>query len=124
MKEYTDLLKDDNEYAIKAEKFSSKIKDITEFFFEKNIKLKYKDLKENITYHDACHLVHGQEIYDQPRELLKNFCKSNFIEMNYSTFCCGSAGIYNILRQKDSQVFLDKKMQNIAQTNADIVVTG
>ena len=124
MKEYTDLLKDDNEYEIKAEKFSSKIKDITEFLFEKNIKLKYKDLKEKITYHDACHLVHGQGIYDQPRELLKNFCKSNFIEMNYSTFCCGSAGIYNILRQKDSQVFLDKKMQNIIHTNADIVVTG
>lgn len=124
MKEYSDLLKDDNEYAIKAEKFSSKIKDITEFLSENNISLNLKVLKENITYHDACHLVHGQGIYNQPRELLKNFCNSNFTEMDNSTFCCGSAGIYNILRQKDSQVFLDKKMQNIGNTNADIVIMG
>ena len=124
MKEYGDLLSDDIEYTEKAQKFSSKVKDISEFIIEKDIKLNYKKTNEHVTYHDACHLVHGQGVSNQPREIINSLPGINFDELNDSTRCCGSAGIYSILRQEDSMLFLDQKIENIINTNADIVLTG
>jgi len=124
MKEYYELLKDDKDYLKSAEIFSSKIRDISEFIYDNDIKFNSGKFNDSVTYHDACHLVHGQGIFEQPRQIINDICDKNFREMHNSTFCCGSAGIYNILRQNDSQIFLDQKMQNIIKTNADVVITG
>jgi len=124
MKEYSELLKDDLEYSSKAEKFSSKIKDITEFIADNNIPLKFSETSGSVTYHDACHHVHGQGIFNQPRKIISEIKGCNFRELKESTTCCGSAGIYNLLRQEDSMIFLDRKMRNIMDSKADIVLTG
>ncbi|MCH8169956.1 MAG: (Fe-S)-binding protein [Bacteroidetes bacterium] len=124
MKEYVELFNEDKRYTEKAEKFSSKVKDISEFITENDINLKYKRTDERVTYHDACHLVHGQGVFKQPREIINSLPGISYNELNDSTRCCGSAGIYNILRQEDSMLFLDQKMENIIDTNADIVLTS
>jgi len=124
MKEYRELLKDDVEYSYKAKEFSNKVKDITEFIYENDIKLNFKSNGNKITYHDACHHVHGQDIYKQPRKIISEINETNFIELNESAACCGSAGIYNLLRQEDSLVFLERKMENIIKTGADFILTG
>ena len=46
------------------------------------------------------------------------------IELKESDWCCGSAGIYNVLQPEMSMQLLEKKMRNIADTNADIIATG
>ena len=46
-----------------------------------------------VTYQDACHLVHGQGIRQQPRKLLNMIPGLELIEMRESDVCCGSAGI-------------------------------
>lgn len=124
MKQYGDLLKNDSEFSLEAELFSGKVKDIMEFLSEAGIQLNFKEIQEKVTYHDACHLAHAQKIIEQPRNVLKRIPGLDLIPLEESTWCCGSAGIYNITRYDDSMVILERKMKNIKNTNAEIVLTG
>jgi len=128
MKDYAHLLEDDPLYAEKAKIFSSKVKDVTEFLSaEINLlKSKFKESYEldAITYHDACHLVHSQKISIQPRQIIKSIPGIKFIELEEATRCCGSAGIYNIIRYDDALLQLQRKIKNIRNTGAKIVLTG
>ena len=81
-------------------------------------------MKEKITYHDPCHLVRGQEVEQQPRQLLKLIPGIELVEMEESNRCCGGAGIYSIIHEDLSMSILDKKMANIAATGANVIVTG
>ena len=124
MKQYGYLLKDDEKYREKAENFSKKIRDITEFISENHFEVQWGRVDETVTYHDACHLIHSQKIFEQPRNVLKRIPGIILNEMKESTWCCGSAGIYNVLRYNDSTELLNRKINNIKNTNAPIVVTG
>jgi glycolate oxidase iron-sulfur subunit len=126
MKDYAHLLKDDQAYAEKAKQFSSKVKDVMEFFAEQKPKLNFKhELEPELTtYHDACHLIHAQKISTQPREVIKSLPGVNYTELEEASWCCGSAGIYNVVRYDDAVKQLERKMQNIKNTKAKIVLTG
>lgn len=124
MKEYGHLLENDPEYREKALKFSQKVKDITELLAEIDFENQCKPLEAEITYHDACHLCHTQKITQQPRQVLKRIPGINYTELEDSTWCCGSAGIYNVMEYDSAMKFLDKKLKNIGSTGARIVITG
>ena len=124
MKEYGHILSDDVEYSERAKIFSKRVKDISEFLTETNIPLNMKSLAESITYHDACHLAHTQKITEQPRNILKAVPGVNYSEMEEASWCCGSAGIYNIVHYKESMIILERKMENIRKTNSKVVLTG
>lgn len=128
MKDYAHLLEDDPLYAEKAKVFSSKVKDVTEFLFDELPSLK-SNLKTNtelepMTYHDACHLAHAQKVAAQPREVIKSIPGIKYTELEEASWCCGSAGIYNIVRYDDAIIQLQRKMKNIRNTGAKIVLTG
>lgn len=123
MKEYGHLLAKDDEYAARATIFSSKVKDITEFLDMIGVN-ENMDFAGDVTYHDACHLCHTQKVIQQPRNIFSKIKNLNLIPLEESTWCCGSAGVYNILRYDDSMKFLERKMEKIKQTGARTVVTG
>jgi glycolate oxidase iron-sulfur subunit len=79
---------------------------------------------QTVTYHESCHLCHGQKITTQPRELLKLIPGLKFVELPESSWCCGSAGVYNITQPEMSAKLLDRKMANIAKTGATCVANG
>lgn len=126
MKDYAHLLKDDPVYAEKAKIFSSKVKDITEFLAEQKPEFNFnlKPETTHVTYHDACHLIHAQKVSEQPRQVIKSLPGVNYTELEEASWCCGSAGIYNVVRYDDSIKMLERKMKNIKNTNANIVITG
>ncbi len=124
MKEYVHIFKDDPEYAEKARIFSSKVKDFTEFISELKIHVPLNKIDAEITYHDACHLAHTQKITKEPREVIKSMPGIKYKELEESSWCCGSAGIYNIVQYDSSMIVLKRKMENIKKINPDIVVTG
>jgi len=126
MKDYAYLLEDDPLYADKAKRFAAKVKDITEFIFEQKPEIKFisEQTPESVTYHDACHLVHAQKVYSQPREVIKSLPGVKYTELEEASWCCGSAGIYNVVRYEDSLIQLKRKMNNIKNTNAKVVLTG
>ena len=126
MKDYAHLLEDDPNYAEKAKIFSSKVKDVMEFLAEHKpeLELEPKPEPELITYHDACHLAHAQKITSQPRDIIKSIPGIKYTELDEATWCCGSAGIYNVVRYDDALKQLERKMKNIEKTGAKIVLTG
>ena len=77
-----------------------------------------------VTYHEACHLCHGQKITRQPREILRRIPGLELVELPESTWCCGSAGIYNITQPEMSRKLLERKMANIETTGAQIVASA
>jgi glycolate oxidase iron-sulfur subunit len=128
MKKYGSVLEDESEYAAPALEMSNKIKDISEFLDDIGLKtneaLKQTYHGKRVTYHDACHLVHSQKIFDQPRKLIKSLPGIDYVSLPESTWCCGSAGIYNITHFDTSMQLLNRKIENIKTVEPDIIVTG
>ena len=124
MKEYNDLLANDPEYRDKAKAFAAKVKDITEYLDALGLIIPPKPLNATVSYHDACHLAHGQQIRLQPRKILKQIPGLNLVEMDEADTCCGSAGTYNITQPEMARQLLDRKLSHIKETGAKIIATG
>ncbi len=124
MKEYVHYLADDRQYAEKAKLLSAKVKDLTEFLLAIDFKKPSRPMDVRVAYHDACHLAHAQHITAEPRAILNSMPGINLVELPEAAWCCGSAGIYNLLRYDDSMKLLERKMQNVRKTNADIIVAN
>ena len=122
LKEYGYLLRDDPAYSGKAERFSSLVKDASEFLAALGLIGKLAPLKMRLTYQDPCHLAHGQRVRSQPRDLLRAIPEIDLCEMEGSDRCCGSAGIYNLTHPGMSQHLLKEKMQSVAATHAEAVI--
>ena len=119
MKEYADLLDGDSESVI----FSGKVKDAGEFLSELGLLSKPQRLKTTGTYQDACHLAHGQRVRKQPRALLAQIPGLTLVEMPHPDQCCGAAGVYNLTHGDLSGKILAEKLDEIALTKAELVVT-
>ena len=124
MKEYKNLLADDAEYGEKAKQFSAKVRDITEFLVDYKEKLPLRALEKCIVYDDPCHLIHGQKIQTQPRELLSAVPGLTIRHLVEADICCGSGGTFNVTQPELSLQVLKRKMNYIRQSRADIVVTA
>lgn len=129
MKEYGHLLAGDPEYAARAERLAAKTLDISEFLVRSGFRRPepragHTSLPVVVTYHEACHLVHTQRISGEPREIIRSIPGVTLTELPEATWCCGSAGIYNVLRFGDSMKLLDRKMENIRRTGAEILATA
>jgi glycolate oxidase iron-sulfur subunit len=124
LKEYDHLLRDDPVYVKRAHAFSNKTKDISEFLMSIDLNRNLGEVNRTVAYHDACHLLHGQKIKQQPRQLLKAIPGLALVDLKESDWCCGSAGIYNITNQEMGQQLLERKMNHVAETGAEIIATG
>ena len=122
LKSYGDLLKDDAEYAERANTFSAKVADAAEFLAAVGIRNDFQRLNARVTYQDACHLAHGQGIREQPRSLLRAIPGLELVEMRDADRCCGAAGVYALTHPQMSDSILEEKMARIEETRADTVV--
>jgi glycolate oxidase iron-sulfur subunit len=124
LKEYGEVLADEPDYALRAAALAAKTREITEFLHEVGLRPPTRPLNCRVTYHEACHLVHTQKVSVQPRSLIALIPGVTFVELGEATWCCGSAGIYNIVRFDDSMRLLDRKMGHLSSTDADIVLAA
>ena len=74
-----------------------------------------------VTYHDSCHLKRSLRVSKEQRELLKNTKGVEFVEMNDCDNCCGFGGSYSLLYPEISAPILEKKIQNIKESGANVV---
>jgi glycolate oxidase iron-sulfur subunit len=139
LKHYATLLEDDPRYRKRAELWDRKVKDIHEWLAEIGIEPpkpapsprpsppvgeRESERPVTVTYHEACHLCHGQKITAQPRQLLRTIPNLKLVELPESTWCCGSAGIYNLIQPEMANDLLARKLKHIESTGAKIVATG
>ena len=69
---------------------------------------------------DSCHLRNGLGVDREPRALIAE--AGEYVELPGAADCCGAAGTYAILRPEDSRAVLDRKLDQIADADLDLVV--
>ena len=125
LKHFDRLLHDDPRYAARAAQWSRKVKDISEWLVEIDFRAPEKSgMQARVTYHDACHLCHGQKITAQPRELLAKIPGLQIAPLPESMWCCGSAGIYNLIQPEMAGKLLERKLDHIVSTGATVLATA
>ncbi|MBW4592011.1 MAG: (Fe-S)-binding protein [Brasilonema angustatum HA4187-MV1] len=127
LKEYGHILEDDPQYREKAKAFAAKVRDAQEFLVSVGLTAKLSPLANqplSLVYQDACHLLHGQKISLQPRQLLREIPGVKLREPVDAAICCGSAGIYNLLQPEVAEELGRQKVQNLLNTGADLITSA
>ena len=79
---------------------------------------------KTVTWHAPCHLNRHMGVHDQPRQILRSIPDIKYVEMNEAERCCGMAGGFSLHFYELSTKIADKKLKNIWDSGADIVVSG
>jgi glycolate oxidase iron-sulfur subunit len=125
LKHYRKLLADDPAWAARAAEWDRKCKDIHEWLAEIGVAAPAGPQPPLVvTYHESCHLAHGQKIVAQPRQLLRAIPNLKLVELPEANWCCGSAGIYNLIQPEMADALLRRKLGHIRATGATVVATG
>ena len=124
LKEYRELLAGDPAYRERAEVVSSRVTDVSEFLMKSGLLRPEGQGPVWVTYHDPCHLVRGQGVRRQPRELLKSIPGVEFVEMEGADVCCGGAGSFCVTHRDLSEKVGATKVESILATGAEVVATG
>ena len=124
MKAYGHLLADDPAYAERAKRFAATVRDLAEFLAQEPLRGPLQPVTMTCTYHDPCHVVHGQKIKSEPRRLLAQIPGLRLVELPESDWCCGSAGIYNLTQPEMATRLLHRKVGHVIETSAEAVVTA
>jgi glycolate oxidase iron-sulfur subunit len=124
MKEYGYLLRDDPKYSERAKTFSDKCRDISEVLARLEPRAPRHPIPLKVAYHDACHLQHAQGVRTQPRAVLRQIPELQILETAEAALCCGSAGIYNLVRPGPAKELGDRKVRHVLATASDVVATG
>jgi glycolate oxidase iron-sulfur subunit len=124
LKDYARLLADDPDYAPRAAAFSAKVRSFSEFVATKGLEPGPGKVEATVTYHDPCHLSNRfAKVTAQPRALLKSVPGVTFKELPESDWCCGASGSYTFLHHTEATGVLDRKMDKVATTGANILAT-
>jgi glycolate oxidase iron-sulfur subunit len=107
-----------------GQRFAAHVRDISEFLIELGPIKPRHPLPLRVTYHDACHLCHAQQIRKPPRQLLEMIPGLELVPLSESELCCGAAGSYNLTQPEMAERLGERKIKNILDTGAQAVFTG
>jgi glycolate oxidase iron-sulfur subunit len=127
LRRYGHLLADDERYREAAHLWDLRLADVHEWLAKIGCRVPRAapfDAPVTITYHDSCHLAHGQKVTAQPRALLGQLPSVSLVELPESNWCCGSAGVYALTQPTQADALLDRKVAHIRGTGAAVVATA
>jgi glycolate oxidase iron-sulfur subunit len=124
LKEYGELFERDPQWADRARHFSQRVRDVTEVLDAMDLEPPRRGTIADVTYQEPCHLAHAQRVSAAPRRLLRKIPGYRLVEMNESSVCCGSAGIYNLTQPDMAARLQRRKVENILSTGASVVATA
>jgi glycolate oxidase iron-sulfur subunit len=124
LKEYEELLEGQEDHQ-RVCRFQAKIRDISEFLAETGIRTEeLRPVPLSVTYHEPCHLIHGQGLSGPPRQVIRAIPGVELREMKESSWCCGMAGSFALKELETSRTILERKLANVRATGADALVTA
>ncbi len=124
LKEYPQLLAEDDAWRPRAERFAARVRDAIEVLDAVELPSPGVNVDAAVTYQEACHLANAQRITAPPRRLLAKIPGLRLVEMRESTICCGSAGIYNITQPAMARRLQRRKVEAVLETGAAIMATA
>ncbi len=124
LKEYEEILEGHADHE-RLRRFRAQVRDISEFLADTGIRTEdLRPMPMSVTYHEPCHLVHGQGISGPPRQVIRQIPGVELIEMKESNWCCGMAGSFALKELDASRKLLERKLSNVRATGADALVTA
>ena len=121
MKAYGELLNGDIQ-------FRAPVLDVQEFLADRGLletfRTQLQPLPGIVAMHDACHMIHGQGIHSQPRQLLRAIPGIQLREATEAGVCCGSAGIYNLVQYEEAAELGRIKADDLSGTGAAFVASA
>jgi glycolate oxidase iron-sulfur subunit len=108
-----------------AAKIAATVRDVSELLAERGPRVG-APLAVEVAYDAPCHLQHAQRVHEAPLALLRAIPGLRLRLLPGSDRCCGSAGIYSVLRPRMARAVLDSKIASLeaATPRPDLVVTG
>lgn len=103
--------------------FSERVKDITELLAAAGPRAG-APLDLSVAYDAACHLCHAQKVVDEPLSVLRTIPEVRLVDHPEADVCCGSAGLYSLSQQEMARDVLDRKLDSLRATDADVIATG
>lgn len=86
-----------------------------------------QDFHELVTYHDSCYMGRYNEVYDQPRHVLRSVPGLQVKELERNrkqSFCCGAGGGRMWLEEHTGERINHNRVKEIVQTGATTVATN
>ena len=121
MKAYGEILHNNNG-------FRAPVLDVHEFLTNVGLSDSFcaqlKPIAKAVAMHDACHMIHGQGIQQQPRTLLAAIPDLELREAMEAGVCCGSAGIYNLVQPEEAAELGTIKANDLSNTGAALVASA
>jgi glycolate oxidase iron-sulfur subunit len=127
LKHFSALLADDPAYAARAARWDAKVRDIHEWLAHIGlvpVSASAPSAETTVTYHESCHLCHGQKISASPRAVLRAVPGTKLVELREADWCCGSAGLYSVTHPDEAEKLLQRKLAHVAATGAAVVATA
>ena len=121
---YAHLFASDPDLAEAAEKFSARVRDVSQQLATTTMRTASSPVKTRVTYDTSCHLLYGQHSGETSERMLRTVVAKNFVALNGTERCCGAAGVYNLLQPEMSQPVLKEKLGHVKETDAAILATG
>ena len=122
MKAYDELLNEEQSG------FACPVLDVHEFLAARGLSEAFRaalqPLPITVAYHDACHMIHGQGITTQPRQLLGAIPELKLREATEAGVCCGSAGIYNLVQPQEAAELGQLKVEDLSRTGASVIASA
>lgn len=108
-----------------ATRVAAKVRDVSELLAERGPRAG-ATLELDVVYDAPCHLQHAQRVQQAPLGMLGVIPGLRLRLLPGSDRCCGSAGIYSVLRPRMARAVLDSKIEEIAtaRPRPDLIVTG
>ncbi len=85
------------------------------------------EFSKKVTYHDPCYLGRHNDIYDEPREILKKISDLKLTEMADSrkdALCCGGGGGRIWMDTPKEERFSDLRLVQANEVGAEVLVTS
>jgi glycolate oxidase iron-sulfur subunit len=123
IKKYPQLFPENDPRRKAAESIAARARDVAEWLAAEVIPSSRKMRDKRVTFHDPCHASRGQGLVRQPRDLLRRMPDVEFVELPEADWCCGGAGSYALSHYDLAMQVLDRKMENLKKTGADVLVT-
>lgn len=125
IKHFHELFPDDEKWRRRAENIATKTHEFGGFLVNE---LKLEDVgasfEGRITWHDACHGLRDLNLRNEPRKLLNNVRKAEFVELKNADVCCGFGGTFSVKFPEISTAILDNKIAAIEASDVRAVVSG
>jgi glycolate oxidase iron-sulfur subunit len=123
MKEYGELLAHDPEWVERAQRFSRRVVDATEYIASLDGEVA-AEWQGRVAYQDPCHLAHAQRVREQPRALIDGIAGCDRVETEGADMCCGAAGIYSLVQPRMAAELRGRKADQFRAHHPDAVVTA